>query len=86
MLTYKYYKFPNKDLVPKFWPENVSVIEIGPIKKSKSVLDELGNVISPGIEDTAWHVNVCYTGAADLSHIKEYEIFVKTPKTVWFGQ
>lgn len=86
MLTYKYYKFPNKNVVPKFWPNNVSVIEIGPMRVTQSVYDSLGNVISTGTEDSAWHINICYSGNADLSHIEQYEIFVKTPKRIWFGQ
>lgn len=85
MLTYKYYKFPSKDLIPKFWPSNVSVSEIGTVRK-KNMYDELGNVISTGSEDPAWHINVCYSGSADLSHIQQYEITVKTPNRLWFGQ
>lgn len=69
MITYKYYRFPSKDIVPRYWPNNVNVSEVGLL------------LSHPG-----WHINVCYQGKADLSHIQEYEITVQTPTQIWYGQ
>jgi hypothetical protein len=79
-MTYKYYKFPTKDYVPTFWPKNVSVSEIGFIPSNK--LDYNGNKII----DSSWYVNVSYNEFVDLSTITPYEIQVKTPNRLWFGQ
>jgi hypothetical protein len=72
-MTYKYYKFPNKQSVPprNKWPKKISITEIGPIN-----LD-------------GWYVNVCYQGSVNsvnLEFVKEYEIEVNTPIRKWMGQ
>lgn len=86
MLTYKYYKFPSKDLIPKLWPDGVSISIIGQMKSKNDLYDELGNKIYSGPENSYWHVNVCYEGHADLSFVQQYEIQVNTPDRIWFGQ
>jgi hypothetical protein len=85
-MTYKYYKFPNKNLVPKIWPEGVSVSEVGLIKKINPVYDDHGNIIEPPQYHDGWHVNVCYRDNVNLDFLNEYEITVNNPKQKWFGQ
>ena len=77
-ITYKYYKFPDKIFMPTMWPENVDVSEIGLIQKKED--------LEKGIIDNSWYVNVSYSGNIDLSHLRFYEINVKTPRRIWFGQ
>jgi hypothetical protein len=86
MITYKYYKFENKESVPSIWPDSVNVDEVGLIKETDPVYDENGNVIQPATYKDGWHVNVCYQGDVDLSFIQQYEINVGNPKRIWFGQ
>jgi len=76
--TYKYYKFPDKSFMPVLWPDNVDVSEIGFIQKKED--------IERGIIDQSWYVNIVYYGNVNLKHIKHFEIDVKTPRRVWFGQ
>jgi hypothetical protein len=85
-MTYKYYKFPNKESVPKQWPLNVSVNEVGIMYNNDEVYNELGELVTPPTPKEGWHVNVCYQGQVDLDSIKQYEIQVNTPLRKWFGQ
>lgn len=87
-MTYKYYKFPNKQVVPSRdkWPREVSVEEIGTITNKDGVYDEHGAVIQPPTVKEGWHVNICYQGTINLDFIKQYEIDVITPKRKWMGQ
>lgn len=86
MITYKYYKFPSKEYVPKIWPTNVNISEIGLIKENDAIYDNEGNEIEPIKYKEGWHVNICYQGNADLSGIESFEITVLTPNRLWFGQ
>jgi hypothetical protein len=88
MITYKYYKFPNKDLVPKpgEWPENVFYYEIGTLYNNDGVYGPGGVVIEEPTPKPGWHVNVCYQKQADLSFLNQYEINVETPNCVWGSQ
>jgi hypothetical protein len=85
-MTYKYYKFNNENEVPKSWPTGVSVSVVGRIIDQQPVYNESGIVIQPPTYRPGWHINICYKGNIDLTHLQKYEIQVKTPKRVWFGQ
>lgn len=87
-MTYKYYKFPNKESVPPLpmWPKNVSINEIGIIPNNDAVYNEAGIMIEPPTAKSGWHVNVCYDEPVNLDFLKEYEIQVQTPRRTWFGQ
>lgn len=85
-MTYRYYKFPNKETVPTSWPEGVSISEVGRIGNKDMVYDNEGRTIKPQTYKSGWHVNICYQGDIDLSFISQYEIEVQTPRQVWFGQ
>jgi hypothetical protein len=87
-MTYKYYKFPNKEAVPprRLWPKDISINEIGIIINDDGVFDKTGEIIKPPTIKSGWHVNVCYQGKVDLEFIKEYEIQVETPVCTWLGQ
>lgn len=85
-MIYKYYKFPNKDMVPKTWPEGVSVSEVGLIKKTEPVYDDRGYVIQPATYYDGWHINICYQGDVNLEFIHDFEVAVNTPRRKWFGQ
>jgi hypothetical protein len=88
MITYKYYKFPNKESVPpkSEWPSNVNIDDIGLIGNNDGVYDELGQETKPQTYKSGWHVNICYEGEANLDFVKEYEIQVQSPRQIWFGQ
>jgi hypothetical protein len=86
MITYKYYKFPSKELVPKVWPVNVSINEIGTIYNNDGIYNELGEQIQPPTPKQGWHVNICYQGNINLSHLQQYEINVQSPNHIWYGQ
>ncbi len=88
MITYKYYKFPSKELIPPLsaWPSNVSVHEVGLISNNDAVYNNLGQEVEPQTFIPGWHVNVCYPDTADLSFVQEYEITVTNPRCIWFGQ
>jgi hypothetical protein len=88
MLTYKYYKFPNKQAVPslKSWPNNVSIHHVGKLSNEDGVYDSLGREIQPPTYKEGWHVNVCYQGNANLNFVQQYEINVNNPKHTWYGQ
>jgi hypothetical protein len=88
MIKYKYYKFPNKELVPKpgEWPEGVFHYEIGIIYNNDGVYGPGGVVIKPPTPKPGWHVNVCYQGSNNLDFIQQYEINVITPNCIWSGQ
>jgi hypothetical protein len=87
-MTYKYYKFPNKETAPPLnkWPQNVSVNEIGVIVNNDGVFDEYGEIVNPPTVKPGWHVNVCYQGNVNLEFVKQYEINVQTPMRTWLGQ
>jgi hypothetical protein len=87
-MTYKYYKFPNKESMPPRikWPKNASINEIGIMPNNDAVYDEKGIMIVPPTAKSGWHVNVCYQEPIDLDFIKEYEIDVRTPRRTWLGQ
>jgi hypothetical protein len=87
-MEYRYYKFPTKESVPdlKLWPANVSVYEVGYIKKKPEVMDNFGNEIEPAEYLDGWHVNVCFEGEADLNFLEGFRINVKSPNYIWFGQ
>lgn len=88
MITYKYYKFPNKETVPSSeqWPQNVTVNEIGIIYNNDGKFNELGELIKPPTPKNGWHVNICYQGDINLEFIKQYEIKINSPICKWFGQ
>lgn len=85
-MEYKYYKFPNKESVPeiKLWPLNISIYEIGLIKKESEITDDWGNEIKPAEYYEGWHINVCYEGTPNLDFVKEFEINVNNPRYRWF--
>lgn len=87
-MTYKYYKFPNKQAVPSHdkWPKEVSVNEIGVITNNDGVYNEYGAEIQSPTLKEGWHVNICYQGQVNLDFIKQYEINVTSPKRKWMGQ
>lgn len=85
-MTYRYYKFPNKESVPTNWPTGVSISEIGLIENTEPVYDDRGYEITPATYLDGWHVNVCSQSDINLDFIKEYEITVNTPRRKWFGQ
>ena len=87
-MTYRYYKFPNKQAVPPRdkWPKEVSINEIGIMTNNDGVYDNRGFVITPPTVKIGWHVNVCYQGQINLDFIKQYEINVSSPKRKWLGQ
>jgi hypothetical protein len=86
MITYKYYKFPDKNTVPSFWPSNVNVHEVGKIFDTYPVYNSLNMEVTPGTYLSGWHVNICFEGELDLSSIQQYEIVVNNPICKWFGQ
>jgi|688.fasta_scaffold217793_2 hypothetical protein len=87
-MEYQYYKFPNKESVPslELWPSNVSVYEVGIIKRKDEVMDEWGNEIEPAEYFDGWHINVCFEEKADLDFIQQYRINVSSPDYLWYGQ
>jgi hypothetical protein len=88
--TYKYYKFPSKEAVPKpeEWPSNVSYSEIGLMYNNDAKLSPTGSVLIPATAKPGWFVNVCYNTnpLINLDFIKQYEINVETPSFLWLGQ
>jgi hypothetical protein len=88
MITYKYYKFPSKEIMPPLsaWPLEVNIHEVGPIGNNNAVYNSLGQEIQPQTFLSGWHVNACYQGTPDLSFVQQYEIVVNNPKCIWFGQ
>jgi hypothetical protein len=88
MITYKYYKFPNKQTVPgpMEWPDEVFYYELGTIYNNDGVYEPGGIVVQKPTPKPGWHVNVCYQGDKDLSFIQQYEIQVNTPNCIWSGQ
>ena len=89
-ITYKYYRFPTKNEIPKLeeWPINVSYSNVGTIYDNDAEYDELGNIIKPQTPKPGWHINVSYNTnpLVNLDFIKQYEIDVKTPRYLWLGQ
>jgi len=87
-MTYKYYKFPNKNLVPptQAWPKNVSVFEIGYILNDDGVYNNVGEEIKAPTLKPGWFVNVCYQDDVNLDFVKQYETVVNSPRYKWFGQ
>jgi len=87
-MTYRYYRFPNKNVVPPLnkWPEGVSVCEVGYLTKDDGIYNELGEEIKPPSVIYGWHINVCYQNNPNLDFVKQFEIFVDTPKRKWLGQ
>jgi hypothetical protein len=77
-ITYKYYKFDSKEQMPTLWPDNVDITEIVFIRKEED--------LERRYIDNSWYVNVVYSGNVDLNFLKPFEITVKTPRRVWFGQ
>lgn len=88
MITYKYYNFPNKNLVPKpyEWPEGVYYYEVGVIYNQDGIRDQNGITIQAPTSKPGWHVNVCYQKPVNLDFIQQYEINVNSPEYVWSGQ
>jgi hypothetical protein len=87
MLYYKYYKFPNKESVPRAqWPANISVHEVGIIRNNDGKYDVYGNVIEEPSNKEGWFVNICHRDGVDLSFVEEYRVNVKTPNCLWAGQ
>lgn len=87
-MTYKYYRFPNKNLVPSLdkWPKSVSVCEIGIMYNNDGEYNDLGDEIKPPTPIYGYHVNICYQGEVNLDFVKQYEIEVQSPKRKWLGQ
>jgi hypothetical protein len=85
-MFYKYYRFNNEQEVPQTWPPGVSVSVVGRIIDTPPVYNESGIVTEPLTYKPGWHVNICYTGNVNLSHLNQYEIQVNSPRRVWFGQ
>jgi hypothetical protein len=87
-MTYKYYKFPNKESVPPLnrWPKEVSVNEVGVILNNNGIYSERGIEIQSPTPIEGWHVNVCYQGQVNLNFVKDYEINVTSPRCKWMGQ
>jgi hypothetical protein len=86
MIKYYYYKFPNKELVPKVWPDRVEVYEVGTLFNKDGVYDEYGRKIAYPTPKNGWFVNICCQSDVDLSFISQYEIKVTTPNCIWYGQ
>ena len=88
MITYKYYNFPTKDLVPKpnEWPEGVYYYELGTIFNKDGEYDVNGLVLQSPTAKPGWHVNVCYQKPINLDFIQQYEIDVTSPECIWSGQ
>lgn len=72
--------------MPKVWPDGVSVSVIGRIVDEQPIFNEQGVVIEPATYKPGWHVNVCYNGDINLTHLEQYEIEVNSPRRIWFGQ
>jgi hypothetical protein len=85
-MVYKYYRFNSKEEAPEFWPAGVSVSVVGRIIDQEPVLNEQGIIIEPSTYKPGWHVNICYNGDVNLTHLEQYEIEVKSPRRIWFGQ
>lgn len=89
-ITYRYYKFPTKDLAPKpeQWPSEVSYFEVGTLYNNDAIINEQGIVVKPPTAKTGWFVNVCYNSnpLIKLDFIQEFEINVQTPNYLWLGQ
>lgn len=89
-ITYKYYRFPSKELVPspEKWPLNVSYSEIGLLYNNDAEFNESGDIIKLPTAKPGWYVNVSYNSnpLINLDFIKEYEIPVETPSFLWLGQ
>jgi hypothetical protein len=64
--------------MPTLWPENVDVSEVGFIQKKED--------LERGFIDQSWYVNVVCYGDVNLDYLDYFEINVKTPRRVWFGQ
>lgn len=88
MITYKYYRFPSKDLVPnpERWPDGVFYYEIGTILNNDGIYDVSGCELQAPTAKPGWHVNVCYEGIKNLNFIQQYEIQVNSPNCTWSGQ
>lgn len=85
-MTYKYYKFNKEEEVPKLWPSGVSVSVVGRIIDTPPVYNESGIIVEPLTYKPGWHINICYKGNTNLSHLNQYEIQVNSPRRTWFGQ
>ncbi len=92
-MVYKYYKFPTQGDVPNDdeWPANINIDQVGKILEKPGTYDALGNEITPPTYKNGWHVNICFKEGSVgnyyfLYSLEQYEINIKTPNRVWFGQ